>query len=181
MSDKIEKVILKSLEDESLIDRNTGSVKITRNGKVIEIPVSSLHDNEMMAIQNLTKFPSPPKKKIPKLDDRGKQMIDVGTKQNIYETVNDELDPDYVSKCEELQRRRHLLIVVHGMQVEWTTGTNDDKKIELITKKFSGSEIMEILSRILELGIVDFDLVEQEKNGLSRNGQPERDEDGVAA
>lgn len=179
MSDKIGKVLLKSLDDDSLIDRNTGSVKITRNGKVIEISVSSLHDHEMMAIQNMTKFPSPPKKKVAKTDERGKVVVDLQTKQTIYETISDDLDPEHVAKCEELQRKRHLLIVVNAMQIEWPDKITDDKKIELLTKKFSSSEIMEILSRVLELGIVDFDLVEQEKNESSRNALPP-EVDGVA-
>lgn len=163
------KKVMGSISDFELMDRSFGTVDLTRNGKVFEVPVQSLHDSEMHGISLLCKPPEPPKRKEAKLDDRGKQMIDVKTKNMIFETVSDTTDEAYVEKVRECDRRRNLMITVHGLRIDWGDLKKVDDKIDFVSKKFSSSEVIEILAKVLELGVVDQEVLEAEKNASSRS------------
>lgn len=163
------KQIITNLGDFELMDRSFGSVDLTRNGKVFEVPVQSLHDSEMHGISLLCKPPEPPKRKEAKLDERGKQMIDPKTKNMLFETVSDTSDERFLEQVRECDRRRNLMITVHGLRIDWGELKTIDEKINFVSKKFSSSEVIELLAKILELGVVDQEVLEAEKNASSRS------------
>lgn len=179
MSSATKPIKILSFDDDTLKDRNSGTVNITRNGKVLELGVHSIHDDEMQAIYNFTKPPYPPTKKVARTDERGKPMMDPVHKRQIWDEVKDENDPVYLEKVAECERKRHMLIVVRGIDIDWGAVTADDKRVDLLAKKFSGNEIAEILSTILRLGIVDYALVEAEKNESSQSEET-TEQDGSA-
>jgi hypothetical protein len=161
---------------ESLMDRNYATVPLTRNGKVLEYEVQSLHDSEIHAINASCKAPEPPKKKEMRLDERGKPMIDLKTKMQIYDVIIDDLDSGHTEKVRELERRKNLLMVVHGLRLDWGDMKLEDR-LKFVSERFSSPELIEFISKILELGVVDSDVLDREKN---ESGPNEKETPGFA-
>lgn len=162
------------LDIDRLLDRNFGTVRITRNGKVLSFEVQSLHDSEIHEINLMCKSPEPPKKREMRVDDRGKPMIDLKTKSQIYDMVIDDSDPAFLEKCRELDRKKNLMMVVRGLRLDWSD-MKDEDKVRYVSEKFSSSELLEFISSILELGVVDQEVLDAAKK---ESGPSEKETDG---
>lgn len=160
---------IRSVTDmEKLMDRNYGAVRITRNGKVLEYELQSLHDSEIHAINASCKPPEPPKKKELRVDERGKPMVDLKTKMQLYDMVVDETDAAYSERVRESERRKNLMMVVQGLRMDWGDMKMDDR-VKFVSERFSSPELIEFIGKILDLGVVDSEVIENEKNVSAPN------------
>jgi hypothetical protein len=167
------RVTVSRLADLGLMDRSYGRVLLTRNKKIFDFEVQSLHDSEMHAILLACKPPEPPKRKEAKLDERNRPVMDTKTKCQIMETIVDLADSDFQEKLRDCDRKKNMMIVVSGLKIDWEDKSKIEDKIDYLSKHFSPSEIIEMLAKILELGVVDQDVLDAEKNELSHSAKEE--------
>jgi hypothetical protein len=90
-------------------------------------------------------------------------MVDLKTKMQLYDMVVDETDAAYSERVRESERRKNLMMVVQGLRMDWGDMKMDDR-VKFVSEKFSSPELIEFIGKILDLGVVDSEVIENEKN-----------------